>query len=664
MCNCSETAAIASAHRGKHSVTSPVSRNIGSVQQRSCRRCTDIVSEKRQRLHALRRHLARLERRRQRLDNLSRRYSRVRVGLVLTALGILFLLHRSVGEGIAWLAVAPIALVFLVVVSTHKRVKDSIGRLTIWCQIKSTHVARLTLDWPHIPLSPVSAPDPQHPFEADLNLTGERSLHQLLDTTMTWGGSARLCTWLRHPLTQPEQILARQALVRELIPRLTFRDRLALNSTLVATSSQTRWDGEILRDWLEQPPASPSLWPWILLLSLLSGTTLALGVLYALSLLPAFWIVSFVIYVVLYHGKHRALDNLFTEAFRLETVLHHFRAVLLYLETYPYDRTTHLANLCAPYWQADSRPSTRLRTVARIAGAASIQKGNLVGPLINAIVPWDLYFAHRFMQCKADLRTLLPQWLDTWYELEALNALAHFGYLNPNTVFPQFLPLSATTGQPVLQAQELGHPLLPDDQRVCNPFVLERLGQMVLMTGSNMSGKSTFLRTVGINLCLALNGAPVQAASWQSLPFRLFTCMSVSDSVTDGISYFYAEVKRLKALLEALETPHPVPLFFLIDEIFRGTNNRERLIGSQAYVQALTGRYGAGLVSTHDLDLIKLADASKDIDNAHFREQVVDGRMVFDYQLRPGPCPTTNALTIMRLEGLPVPPTIDTDDPI
>jgi len=169
-----------------------------------------------------------------------------------------------------------------------------------------------------------------------------------------------------------------------------------------------------------------------------------------------------------------------------------------------------------------------------------------------------------------------------------------------------------------------------------------------------MSGKSTFLRTLGVNLCLAYAGAPVDASSFQTTLFRLFTCIRVSDSVTDGYSYFYAEVKRLKALLVELEQPDGFPLFFLIDEIFKGTNNRERLIGSRAYIKALVGRNCIGVISTHDLELVKLADSIPQVTNAHFREEVIDTHMVFDYLLRPGPSPTTNALKIMQMEGLPV----------
>jgi DNA mismatch repair ATPase MutS len=157
-----------------------------------------------------------------------------------------------------------------------------------------------------------------------------------------------------------------------------------------------------------------------------------------------------------------------------------------------------------------------------------------------------------------------------------------------------------------------------------------------------------------VNLSLAYAGSPVNAKHLQTSLFRSFTCIKVSDSVQDGLSYFYAEVKRLTALLAAAKADDPLPVLFLIDEIFRGTNSRERLIGSRSYIRALSESNVVGLVATHDLELIKLADEIDGVVNFHFREEVSDGRMVFDYRLRSGPCPTTNALTIMRLEGLPV----------
>jgi DNA mismatch repair ATPase MutS len=168
-----------------------------------------------------------------------------------------------------------------------------------------------------------------------------------------------------------------------------------------------------------------------------------------------------------------------------------------------------------------------------------------------------------------------------------------------------------------------------------------------------MAGKSTFIKTLGINLCLAYAGGPVCARRLYAVPFRLDACIRITDSVTDGFSYFYAEVKCLKRLLEELKADNTLPLLYLIDEIFRGTNNRERLIGSRAYVKAVAGGNGVGFLATHDLELASLAETIPELSNYHFRDFVQDGRLVFDYKIRPGPCPTTNALKIMQMEGLP-----------
>jgi DNA mismatch repair ATPase MutS len=169
-----------------------------------------------------------------------------------------------------------------------------------------------------------------------------------------------------------------------------------------------------------------------------------------------------------------------------------------------------------------------------------------------------------------------------------------------------------------------------------------------------MAGKSTFIKTIGVNLCLAYAGGPVNALSFQCQLLRLHTCIRISDSITDGFSYFYAEVKCLKRLLELIREKDAPPLLYIVDEIFRGTNNVERLIGSRALIQSLIGANGCGLIATHDLELAGLSKNNAQVQNYHFRDSVDLGKLVFDYQLKKGPSPTTNALTIMEMEGLPV----------
>ena len=230
-----------------------------------------------------------------------------------------------------------------------------------------------------------------------------------------------------------------------------------------------------------------------------------------------------------------------------------------------------------------------------------------------------------------------------------------FAHLNPTYTWP-VLNGAHTDPQSVgLMAKSLGHPLIPANQRVANHVEIRGRGRILLVTGSNMSGKSTFLRTVGLNLCLAQAGAPVCAESFEWSWMRLYCCIRISDSLEAGLSYFYAEVKRLRVVLDAVRDHTQPPVLFLIDEIYKGTNNRERLLGSAAFIRELISSNGLGLISTHDLELAGLGKELASVTNLHFQETVDDGQMQFDFRLRPGPCPTTNALRIMAKEGLPVP---------
>jgi DNA mismatch repair ATPase MutS len=262
-----------------------------------------------------------------------------------------------------------------------------------------------------------------------------------------------------------------------------------------------------------------------------------------------------------------------------------------------------------------------------------------------------MFFAYQLEKFKSKLSEHLPNWLQIWYQAEALVALANFAYLNPEYQFPIIHNHAATD---LLSAKGIGHPLLDKNKKVINDFSFKENGEVAIISGSNMSGKSTFLRTLGINLVLAYAGSVVNAVSMDVSLLRLFTCIQVSDSLKDGFSYFYAEVRRLRELLTRLQDSSSNPVFYLIDEIFQGTNHEERRIGSLAYIKALVNANGVGAISTHDIELSKLAEQELRVHNYNFQDKVVDGKMSFDYQLRPGPSPTTNALKIMAIEGLPV----------
>lgn len=597
------------------------------------------------RWRALNQQIFRLENRLQQMAQRSRRFSVLRLLIFLLTAGLYILATYWLNENFAWALAGAGLIVFNIVAYYHRRLERSAKRHRLWLQIKTTQLARMRLDWTAIPDPVEQPPERDHPFEVDLNITGAKSLHHLLDLAVTFEGSDRLKTWLLATTPSLEEIRRRQIRIQELAPLARFRDKLLLNFMAV---TQEPLEGKKFLHWLQQHHLLTHRW----LLPVLTGLAFLNVTLYALgsaNVIPEYWPFPFFVYVALYLMYAENLKPLFSASLFLEEELGKLKAILLYLETYPYGKNENLSRLCEPFHAAAERPSAQLKKTTTIAAAIGLRMNPLLLILLNAIMPWDWYCAYFLDRQKARLKAMLPKWLDICCELEALNSLANFSYLNPEYTFPELV-----VEQQQLQAQHLGHPLIPTEQRVANDFALQNPGELVMITGSNMSGKSTFLRTLGINLSLAYAGGPACAARLQISLWRMFTSLNVNDSLADGFSFFYAEVRRLKALLEALQNAQAPPLFFLIDEIFKGTNNRERLIGSRAYVRALIGQRGSGVISTHDLELTSLAETFLQIRNFHFREEVADGRMIFDYKLRSGPCPTTNALKIMQIAGLPV----------
>ena len=604
------------------------------------------------RLSRLENRIARLKRRSEQLERLSNKYWKARRVLFVCGVLLALLSCKYSGQIVGWSFAGASLALFCTVAVYHRRVRDSITTNSLMLNIKRIQVARINLDWERLPLSDQSPSEATHPFETDLDITGERSLHRLLDSAVTREGSRRLKSWLLGIRPDALIIKRRQSLVRELKGYSLFRDKLQLHSILASEDPKRQagqWDSRVLINWLEHPVSKDPLLRTVRLLGLLAVLNLTLILANLFGLVPPIWPVAFVAYVGVMIARQSRIGTAWGEVQELERVLHRFRTVFEYLESRRYKSRPGLAETCAPFIKKRKRPSAELKRVGRIASALGLRTNAILWLVVHAFIPWDFFFTYRLDLLKQDLQQLLPIWLDAWYELEAVNSLANFAYLNPTYAFPEI-----TSAPMVFEACALGHPLIKPEIKVCNDFELNEHRRIAILTGSNMAGKSTFVRTIGINLCLSYAGAPVNADHLLLSLFRVFTCIKVSDSVQDGLSYFYAEVKRLRSLLSATEMEQALPVLFLIDEIFRGTNNRERHIGSRAFIKALASRSTAvGVIATHDLELVKLADYIPGIANFHFREDVRNDRLDFDYLLRTGPCTTTNALHIMRMEGLP-----------
>ena len=583
------------------------------------------------------------------LQRISRIYSNYRLLIFIMEVIIFFILFFGVSDVATFISLAVFIAVFSVLTHYHTKLDRDIKKLELWIKIKTAHLARLNLDWENIPpLNNIT----QRPEinEVDLDLSGNYSLLQLINTGTSQQSKLMLREWLNSKIHHVDEIIERQELIKELIPLTVFRDKLALNSIL---SSRLEFSGDLLYKLLSKNEAlSKSLKIIFVLLSVLAPLNVLMFVLYLWNILPAYWGISTLIYILLSHYGIKEKEKVMYEAEFISDNLDKIAGVFIFLENYRYKTGSKLSKLCEPFKLNKRQPSFLINKIKNSVEFLRIRKGNpVVWFMITIIFPVNIYFKLRLNKYKHIIEGKFNIWMDAWYKLEALCSLANFAYINPDYTFPEII--ENDENKIIFRGKQLGHPLIKNEYKVCNDFSFNPDGEIALITGSNMSGKSTFVRTLGINLSLAYAGSVVNADKLEVSLFNLFTSIKVNDSIKDGISFFYAEVKRLKALLDEIEKSE-YPVFFLIDEIFRGTNNIERLKGSSMLIKKLTESNAAGAVATHDLELVKLSKTNIKVHNYHFKEEIIDGKMIFDYLLNTGPCLTTNALKIMKLEGLPV----------
>lgn len=599
---------------------------------------------------ALKNQLGRLDKKLSDLEKLSNRFSMARLGVFLGGLLLIYLAGSLGPEWLFWVIIAAFILGFGRLMNAHKKVDRTKQKLSIWKAIRQRHLARLDLDWPNIPEKNPTEDYANHPFANDLDLTGKHSMLQLMDTSNYQSSTDCLAKFLLNREPHPENIEERQAIVKELSNMPQFRDQLHLLAELNKKQElENDWSLENLIQHLKHSKEVNYTVP-LLILGSLSVLNVILLALYLVGFIDPYVIITGIIYLVIYNFNSEKIQGLYDESYQIEKLLTQFNAVLHFLETYDFTSKTKLKEFCRPFWAGDYSPSKYVKGIIRIASAASSQQSELIWILVNFLMPWDLYFAQKLSSYKKELEPHLSKWVDHFYELEAYSSMANYAWLNPEYTFS--LPDNQT--EKTFEAKDLGHPLIPEDRKVTNDIAINQKGEILLITGSNMAGKSTFLRTMGINLALCFAGAPVNASDLSTIPFRLFSSINVTDSLDEGLSHFYAEVKQLRRLLNLLEDDHQTPVFFMVDEIYRGTNNRERLQGSEAFLKNVAGKNGIGLISTHDLELAQLEESIPQLSNWHFAETLKDGKMSFEYKLKPGPCPTTNALEIMKMEGLPV----------
>lgn len=598
----------------------------------------------------LKRYIERLALRVNKKQVINNKYIFLRVIVFLLGVALTILAYSSINKTIGTITLLSSLTAFFTTIYFHNKVIKSIEKHTAWIIIKGENIARLNLDWDKIPESHIKNLQNNHPFATDIDIIGKNSIYRLIDTSVSENGSQKLLDMLTNLNPDINQSINNQNIVKELKELTLFRDKIRLETYIQQKKEYQRWNGEKLLSWIKEDNSIDELKKVLNISSILLISSYITLTLSFFGLNGFVWKSLFIVYAVYFFMNDTFAKNFFRESLSLEYELRKINNIFTHIEKFDFGNKVNLSNFCEPFKKDEYKPSFYMRRIKNLLASANIQSNPVVWLITNAIFPWDFFHGYRLKKYKSQISKILPIWLERFYELEALSSLANFAWLNEEYIFPEFLDKKAECQ---FSFKEVGHPLLEKTKKVCNDFEMYNK-DVIIITGSNMAGKSTFLRTMGVNLCLAYSGAPVNAKIFNTKMFRLFTCIRVSDSVTDGLSYFYAEVKRLKALIDELKKENDMPLFFLVDEIFRGTNNRERLLGSRAYIKALTGDNGLGFISTHDLELVKLSDEISQIKNYHFRDEVIDDKMIFNYKIQEGACPTTNALKIMKIEGLPI----------
>lgn len=596
--------------------------------------------------------ISKLDERIQYLTGKSERFSSIR--LIVFALGVvLSITGYFISKEIGWIVTILSLAGFGITVHLHNVLLQGIRKCFTYKKIKEENLARMRVDWKNIPNPINNDPPSEMSAERDLDLTGKYSLHNLLDTAVSLEGSSLLRKWISGSDPDRKVIDERQQIVKELSGLDRFRDRFILKSRLV---SRKILHCQKIIDWLNTSESVMLPGRLLYIASTLIFTYIALFVLNLLGYLPQIWLFVFVLYFFVYISNQKKISKIVEDSSELESQLKKFSALVLFTGQYSFKNKPKLNEFLNVFKEGNQSAAHELKELQNIISALLIRANPFVGIVLNILFPYDIYFCLKLIKIKKSIRENIIVWSEKLNELECYISLANFSHLNPGYTFPEI----TIDSDHELDMIELGHPLISPDKKVCNDFSFDRKNEIVIITGSNMSGKSTFLRSAGINLCLAYAGAPVNAEKFKVSLFDLFTCIKVNDSVVDGISYFYAEVKKLRTLLDKFENTngsvqnYELKKFFLIDEIFKGTNNKERLTGSRAFVKELAKKNATGFVTTHDLELINLEKEIPVIENYHFREEIVNDKMEFDYKIHKGPCPTTNALKIMKLSGLPV----------
>ena len=566
------------------------------------------------------------------------RLGNIRLLLAVATAILLWMSLRQHLLSALWILVPVVA--FVAVAMWHARVLRSQELAKRAVAFYDRGLARIDDRWAGSGESGERFADPHHVYSADLDLFGPASLFQLLSSARTRMGEETLARWLLAP-GSPDEIRKRREAVNELRPELDLREDLAV----LGEDARVGVHPEELIRWAESPNQMRASWlAWggpILAVSAILG-----AVVWAAWGMATPFVAIVVVEAVLTYWLKKPMEAVLHGTENAFHDLELLAGVMARIEAHTF-RSPELETLQRELLSANvsaSRAIAKLRSLVDLI----LSRHNVFVRIIDVPMMYSVQLALRAERWRKAHGHAVKQWIATVGETEALISLAAYSYEHPDDPFAEL-----TTEGTSFQAEDLGHPLLPNATCVRNQVTISGDTRVLLVSGSNMSGKSTLLRAVGINTVLAMAGAPVRARRLRLSPLRVGASIRINDSLQEGSSRFYAEITRLRQILD-LSGGVP-PALFLLDELLQGTNSKDRRIGGEGIVRALVERGSIGLVSTHDL---ALADIGGTLDghlrNVHFQDELTNGRMTFDYKLRDGIVTKSNGLELMRSVGLDV----------
>jgi DNA mismatch repair ATPase MutS len=571
-------------------------------------------------------------------ENVHRRFGNIRLLLVIaTLIAAWFSFHRDAFSP-WWLLLA--LVVFLAIAILHAKVLRQRACAERAVDFYRKGLARIEDRWLGTGQTGTRIDVHSSLYATDLDLFGQGSLFELLSLARTRMGEETLAAWLLSPSPVP-QLTQRQAAIAELRDRLDLREDIAI----LGEDLKVGIHPEALTRWAEAP--NQLTHPWLRWLSLfLAIAAIAAAIVWAELGTKAPFFAIVIIETIITASQRKRTDAVFHATEHALEDLQLLSSLLARLEREQFEapRLQALKTELSSHHHAGSQAIARLRTIVEYIRSLD----NTIMRVLNIPLLYAVQVAYAAEAWRTAHGAAVRSWLKAIGEIEALLSLSAYSYEHPADPFPEFLE-----GPPCFNAEQLGHPLIPTAKCVRNDISVCGETKVLLISGSNMSGKSTLMRAVGINTVLAMAGAPVRAQRLQLTPLQIGASILINDSLQEGSSRFYAEITRLRHICDLAEK-HP-PALFLLDELLQGTNSKDRLIGAEAVVRALLASGAIGLISTHDLALTNIGAQQDDrLRNVHLQDEIQDGRMTFDFKLHDGVVTKSNGIELMRLIGLKI----------